>query len=352
MNISVSVEQLQSRIEELEAENQELKQTCEDMQEDLEQAFGATNQKLLYAEMSSMELEQVFRACTDALWVIREDGVVVRANDAMLRILGKSSEEVIGKKCSKLLDYGHCDCKDCPLKTTSSSAPFMELDIRLPGENDKAEEYILTSAPLVTLDGSPGIVGQFKNITSRKEAEEALAKANAALERMARIDGLTQVANRRSFDERLLQEWRRLAREKKPFSLLLCDIDFFKRYNDTYGHQAGDDCLKKVAQALEKSILRPGDMVARYGGEEFGLILPGIDIEGALVVARRALEEVARLEVEHKASDVSPFVSISLGASCFNPPNEGSPEDLVGMADEALYQSKEQGRNRVTAATA
>ena len=111
-------------------------------------------------------------------------------------------------------------------------------------------------------------------------------------ELIARVDGLTQVANRRSFDETLLREWKRLARDKKPFSLILCDIDFFKKYNDTYGHQGGDHCLRKVAAALKGSAMRPADMVARYGGEEFAILLPGTDLEGAKKVASRAMEAV------------------------------------------------------------
>ena len=206
------------RIYQLEAENAQLRQTCEDlqnMQESLEQAFGQTNNSLLHAEMSSMELEQVFQACTDAMWVVREDAVVVRVNTAMLKLLGKSQEEVVGRSCSTLIDYQKCDSAACPLTNGKGLECCQEIDIQLAEPSGEIEHYILSTAPLVTLDGSPGIVGQFKNITSRKKAEEELARANIALERMARVDGLTQVANRRCFDETLQREWRRMAREAK-----------------------------------------------------------------------------------------------------------------------------------------
>ncbi len=350
--MTTSNDQFLQCIELLEAENESLRKSCEDlqnMQSVLEQAVGETNNNLLHAEMSSMELEQVFQACTDAMWVVREDAVVVRANAAMLKLLKKTQEDVVGNLCSALTDYQKCDSEACPLTNGKGLEDCQEIDIQFSDQAGDIKHYILSTAPLVTLDGSPGFVGQFKNITSRKKAEEELARANAALERMARVDGLTQVANRRCFDETLEREWRRMEREQKPFSLLLCDIDFFKKYNDTYGHQVGDDCLRQVAKALENSVLRPGDLVARYGGEEFVLVLPGIDLDGALLVANRILESVQALQIEHRASTVSPHVSISVGAACHLPGHPGSAEELVVRADQALYQSKEQGRNRATA---
>ncbi|OHB28714.1 MAG: hypothetical protein A2X84_06400 [Desulfuromonadaceae bacterium GWC2_58_13] len=339
-------------IELLRAENDRLRETCQDlenMQRVLEQAVGVNNSNLLHAEMSSMELEQVFQACTDAMWVVREDAVVVRVNAAMLKLLGKTQEEVVGKLCSTLIDYRKCDAPACPLIQGKGLECCQEIDIQFSEESGETRHFILSTAPLVTLDGSPGIVGQFKNITSRKKAEEELARANAALERIARVDGLTQVANRRCFDETLQREWRRMSRERKPFSLLLCDIDFFKKYNDTYGHQEGDECLRQVARALEKSALRPADLVARYGGEEFVLLLPDAEISGAMLVADRILKSVGALQIEHRASTVSPHVSISVGAACIMPGQAATPEDLVVRADQALYQSKDQGRNRATA---
>jgi len=339
-------------IELLVAENRRLRQTCEDlenMQRVLEQVIGESNSNLLHAEMSSMELEQIFHACTDAMWVVREDSMVLRANAAMLNFLGKPEEEVIGHPCSSSINYHKCDDAICPLVNGKGLKSCQEIDIQFTEPSGEIRHFILSTAPLVTLDGSQGIVGQFKNITSRKKSEEELARANAALERMARVDGLTQVANRRCFDETLEREWRRMAREQKPFSLLMCDIDFFKRYNDTYGHQEGDECLRMVARALEKSVFRPADLVARYGGEEFALLLPDANIAGAMRVAERLLETVRTLHIEHRTSTASPHVSISVGAACFHPGRSGSPEELIVRADQALYQSKAQGRNRATA---
>ncbi len=335
-------------IRQLEDNNRQLRETCQNQQENqdaLEQLIGDTNAKLLRSEMLSMELEQVFSACTDALWVIREDGVVVRANQAMLDLLQKPASEVLGQDCSSLLDYGRCQSDLCPLHTAKNNQ--QEFDIELQSASGQTSYHILTAAPLVTLDGRPGIVGQFKDITSRKQAEEELAQANAALKRMARIDGLTQIANRRCFDETLQQEWRRMAREGKPLSLLLGDIDYFKRFNDHYGHQLGDDCLRLIAGALEGAILRPADLAARYGGEEFVLLLPDVNLQGALQVGERAQTAIQQLAIEHQASEVAKIVSMSFGATCLQPTAEQSHEQLVALADKALYQAKEQGRNRI-----
>ena len=341
----------QALVRQLRKENEELKATCANLQSNqsiLEQLIGENNAGLLKADMARMELEQIFSAYTDATWVIREDGIVVRANTSMLRMLGKTEKEVVGRKCSELLQTGLCSAKSCPpCRLTDPST--REFDIELES-NGQRRHYLLTTAPLVTLDGTPGMAAQFKDITSRKEAEIALAEANLALEKMAHIDGLTQIPNRRSFDEVLEREWQRLRRAQKPLSLLLADIDFFKKYNDHYGHQAGDDCLRKVGQALNGAVLRAIDLAARYGGEEFVLLLPEVDRAGALTIARRALKAIDALKIPHAKSEARSTVSISLGAATLTPDWSGKPEDLIARADAALYRAKEEGRNRVVAA--
>ena len=173
----------------------------------------------------------------------------------------------------------------------------------------------------------------------------ALKRANLELENLAALDSLTQVANRRRFDDYLTQEWKRLVRERQPLALLLGDVDYFKAYNDYYGHQGGDDCLIKVAQALNRTVKRPADLVVRYGGEEFAVILPNTDIKGAIVVAEAIRLEVQQLQLPHPQSQVSEFVSLSLGVTSMIPTLERSPEALIMTADRALYAAKQQGRN-------
>lgn len=172
-----------------------------------------------------------------------------------------------------------------------------------------------------------------------------LEAANEELQRIASLDGLTHVANRRAFDECLHREWRRTIREHSMLSLILCDIDFFKLYNDTYGHQAGDTCLKKVAQAIANAVKRPADLVARYGGEEFAVILPYTNAEGAMQVAQTIRNQVKALRINHAQSPVG-YVSISLGVSVTLPRPQDSVEKLIRSADRALYEAKSLGRDR------
>ncbi len=173
-----------------------------------------------------------------------------------------------------------------------------------------------------------------------------LKQANRELQRLATLDGLTGVANRRRFDQYLESEWWHMTREGLPLSLILCDIDFFKKYNDTYGHQAGDACLRRVADALRFCLKRSTDLVARYGGEEFAIILPNTTSSGAFEIAEEIRAVINSLEIVHEQSLVSEHVTLSLGVACMHPTPNTSPNTLVAVADEGLYQAKASGRNR------
>ncbi len=175
---------------------------------------------------------------------------------------------------------------------------------------------------------------------------EQLEQANFELQRLATVDGLTQVANRRRFDEYLDDEWQRMMREKLPLSLILCDIDCFKSYNDTYGHQAGDDCLRQVARIIQRAAKRAIDLPARYGGEEFAVILPNTEQSGATQVAHDIQAGIEELEIAHVNSEVTPIVTVSLGVATTIPSQGNSPEKLIMAADKALYQAKAEGRDR------
>jgi diguanylate cyclase (GGDEF)-like protein len=173
-----------------------------------------------------------------------------------------------------------------------------------------------------------------------------LERKNRELERLSFLDGLTEIANRRYFDMVIRQEWRRSIREKKPLSLLMVDIDYFKFYNDTYGHQAGDRCLKQVAEALDDSLKRPGDFVARYGGEEFVGVLPNSDMAGAMAVARKMHDKVAALALAHEASKSGDYITISIGIATTLAGKQTSLQYLIKSADDALYKAKKNGRNQ------
>jgi len=168
------------------------------------------------------------------------------------------------------------------------------------------------------------------------------------LEGLSHRDGLTGIANRRYFDTVLDREWKATSREKSYLSLVLFDIDYFKKYNDTYGHLAGDDCLCKVADASAQVVKRPRDTLARYGGEEFAVILPDTDATGATICAERICKAIEELKIDHIASEANFYVTASLGISTLKPCNEiASSQQLIKEADLALYQAKREGKNRV-----
>lgn len=166
------------------------------------------------------------------------------------------------------------------------------------------------------------------------------------LEKLSLRDGLTDIPNRRSFNERLAEEWARATRKQEPLSLAMMDIDHFKRYNDHFGHGAGDDCLRRVARALPGVLSRPADFVARYGGEEFVVLLPDTEPAGALAIAEQLRQVVEALAIPHAAGTSYPMVTLSIGVATRPPGTDITGEQLLKAADEALYQAKAQGRNR------
>ena len=175
-----------------------------------------------------------------------------------------------------------------------------------------------------------------KEIRSREEE----------LTRLSIIDGLTKISNRRKFDEVLNNEYLIGCRTNKQLSLLMIDIDYFKLFNDTYGHLAGDDCIKKIAMALKNSVYRPGDLVARYGGEEFAIILSDTSENGERVIAKKIMNEIAKLGIPHSSSKVCDTVTVSIGGYTLTPTNDSDPLFIVAEADRCLYHAKESGRNK------
>ena len=244
-------------------------------------------------------------------------------------------------------------CQQLKASTTTAEIPIIfitaatSVDSKVKGLTLGAVDYITKPFQHEEVLARVKVHLQLRYLTHKvQEQAIALRRANQELKRIANLDGLTQIANRRRFDENLKHEWQRLAREKQNLSLILCDIDYFKDYNDCYGHQAGDSCLRKIAKTINAALHRPADFAARYGGEEFAVILPNTPPDGALQVAEEIRSNVKVLQLHHERSKISTYVTLSLGVSSLIPCRESSIEELIAIADCALYKAKERGRDQ------
>jgi len=231
-----------------------------------------------------------------------------------------------------------------PIIFLSSKEADQDLDRAIEAGGD---DYLVKPVSFVVLNAKIRALQRLESMrTKQLEMSRDLASANRELEKLSRQDGLTGIANRRYFDSYLVTEVRRGARERQPLSLVLSDVDHFKAFNDCYGHQAGDDCLRRVAAALSSAGRRPADLAARYGGEEFAMVLPGTALEGAVDVAQAVSRVIESLGIPHARSAVNAKVTLSQGIVSLTPEKETSSEDLIQRADQALYLAKQQGRNR------
>ncbi|CAN7738134.1 diguanylate cyclase domain-containing protein [Caballeronia sp. 15715] len=239
---------------------------------------------------------------------------------------------------------GHEVCRRLKADPLTGAIPI----IFVTSQNQEADEVIalgLGAVDFITKPINPVIV------SARVRTHLTLKLQGDLLRASALLDGLTGVANRRKFDEDVQTDWRQCLRESAPLSLILIDIDYFKLYNDRYGHQAGDNCLKLVARTLFEALRRPYDKLARYGGEEFACLLPKTELAGASAIAERMRARVSELNVEHLGSEVDQVVTISLGVASMVPTPSVTPELLLKAADQQLYEAKRTGRARVCTLT-
>ena len=318
-------------------------------------------------------LNSILESVQDAIVVLDEAGKVQSLNPAVADVFRYGLHEVIGREVSMLLT-DNCAKQlldDMAQYLKASARRFTAIRREVQGRHKRGTLFPmeLTMSEIkfvdhriytvVMRDISERKAAEAKlleNIAELQETQKALASANqqllefnTELNRMAQMDGLTGVANRRAFDQTLAAEWGRAARNATALTLLMLDVDHFKLFNDGYGHQMGDECLKAVAGVLRESVVRPSDFVARYGGEEFAIILPDTDNAGALEVAERVRTTLAKVALPHAYSPTSDYVTVSIGAASVVPLGGVAPTVLLSAADRALYRAKETGRNRVFA---
>jgi diguanylate cyclase (GGDEF)-like protein/PAS domain S-box-containing protein len=340
--VSLSTEE---KLNQLQIKYDQLSAQMDDM---LSENMIRSNQIFMEAEISNLIMSQVFNASNDGIWAIDSNYKIMRVNNKLLEFLHKKAEGVIGHKCQEFFPDICSDLGKCPREKIFKGEPIVEQNRTFVSASGKIIQFMVTFTPLSNLEGAAiGLVETFTDITERKRTEEELQRANRKLELLASKDALTKLSNRRIFDDYLEKEWRRQARTRKLLSLIMCDVDFFKKYNDTYGHQAGDSCLREVAQAIQKKVCRAGDLAARYGGEEFAILMPETDVAGARHVANAICQELSDRAIPHPGSVAAPYVTISCGIASMIPSGGTSPQKLIENADRALYKAKKQGRNRV-----
>ncbi len=229
---------------------------------------------------------------------------------------------------------------------------LLESDVRVASANsvELGGRFLSIRAVPIELEQKNRIV-VINDVTQAMKTREALEKANEALETLSRTDPLSGLANRRWFDERIQREWRRMQREKKPITILLCDVDLFKQFNDRFGHPAGDDCLRFVADRLTELAKRPADLAARFGGDEFAVIFPDTHEQGAGHLARTLKAGISTFDFSDIATGEKAAIALSIGTATAYPGESRTPERLISLADEALYKAKKAGRNRIVSLT-
>ena len=339
---------------------------------------GSFEKKVRAAENTLAESEKSYRTIvetvSDVIFRLGPDQKIEFINPA-IRFFGYEPSELVGQSIEKFIDMGSIDKETIakiatqgvgPLSTSNLEVKFKFARESILGETTKPVPVLLDAFGLWDISDEQvfkneveknflGTLCIARNIMEIKAVEEELLQTQCRLmqavenlKELSTTDGLTEISNRRFFDEYSEKEWKRAQRDKKPFAVIMIDLDCFKSYNDTYGHQRGDACLKKVAGVIKGAMKRPADLAARYGGEEFVLVLPETDKDGACKLAEQLRQEVINLKEEHQNNTSGKWVTISLGAATEIAEPGKSFSDLLAKADKALYEAKGSGRNRTS----
>lgn len=285
------------------------------------------------------ELQTAIEQSPVSVLIVDKDKNIIYANPQLIKSTGYTKKQLKNQKSSIFHGPGTDDDVLKELWNTLLSKKSWSGELLYQRKDGSEFWQSWNVAPILDMHGSiQNFVGVGEDITQKK-------KFQALLEAMSYQDGLTSIANRRRFDEYFPIEWNRAKRNKKPLAVIMIDIDFFKRYNDSLGHLVGDESLKRIADVLKKNVHRAVDLVARYGGEEFVCVLPDTNIFGAKTVAEKFQNAIHNLKISHPDSDVSPYITVSMGIACCVP-CQGDYNHLLNAADVALYQAKKNGRNR------
>lgn len=303
-----------------------------------------TADKLLESEKSFRLLAE---NSSDMISKHNRDGIFTYVSPACYTLLGYRDDELIGQSH---FNFQHPDDKQRMIDNLEHVYKHIDantITYRM-RRKDGTYRWFESTTSVVFHDGdrTQTLVSVSRDITPRKEVELKMLEQYQILHTLSHVDELTKLANRRTFDESWNNEWEEAQRHHMPITLMLSDIDNFKAYNDTFGHQKGDDCLRQIAAAMRSALKRPLDIVARYGGEEFSIILPQTSYERAATIAERLLEAVRQLQIPHAAAADIPFVTISIGSATWKPDCSFTQAELFTHADKALYQAKREGKNR------
>jgi len=295
-------------------------------------------------------LKSVLDTITEHIVVIDIQGNILFVNESW-SAFGQNNACLIDEKWNGVNYLSECDKAAAMgdgfgVKAASGirsviAADKKEFYFEYPCHSPNEERWFMMRVTPFTVEGDHCFVISHQNITERKLAEEEVLN-------LSRIDGLTDIPNRRYFNEFLDSEWKRCRRLGMPISLAIVDLDHFKLLNDTYGHQAGDSCLKSIGQVLKSFATRPSDLCARYGGEEFAIVYGNTSLDKAQVLLSKLLDEILSLNIPNKKAPTLPILTASIGLSTMHPNKENNENDLIKEADELLYSAKNNGRNQVS----
>ncbi|MDF2961675.1 MAG: cph2 5 [Paenibacillus sp.] len=315
----------------------------------LYQYISRMNRVFFKLQESEKRYRSLIEKSPDAT-IVHDGSTILFANVKALRLLNAAApKEVVRRSIHEFIHPRYqkeaLQLLERQMNTYDGGERVEQKYVRLDGTEIDVE----VSISFIEYKGQPAYVTTVRDITDRKLTEQKLQQAMAALKRLSDLDGLTGIANRRTFDAFLESSWQTAKEKDQPLSLIMFDADEFKAYNDSYGHQSGDDCLRAIAEFTERSLEQTGHLAARYGGEEFAVILVNTDAETAFHMAEQIRSGIEALAIPHRSSKISERVTVSLGTATVTPTFPTDYKELIRQADSALYCAKMEGRNRVSA---